>query len=136
MKSILLKFRYIKINEAEKYLFFLFISLYIMFLFLGLSTLSGNRNIVFLPISAAIDSFTFTALLSLFRGKWKFISLAFPFILLILIYSVIIYYRNFSDFIPPSLYLHNNISDPIVLSYITNSFSLDAPDHYHPILGA
>lgn len=98
------------------YYLILFASFFFIFLFLSLSLLTPERNIYYKIWASVTDSLFFLLLCELPRRKWKAIIVLLPLLLSILIFVNILYYRNFADLIPPSLYLRNNALDPLVLT--------------------
>lgn len=101
---------------AERFYLIFFCSIFLILSYLLLATLQ-NGNVSYLVIAGVFaDSFLITFLSLFLRGKWKYLTVFIPFILSFLIWVIIIYYRNFNDFIPGPLYLNNQVSDPLVLT--------------------
>lgn len=103
------------LSTVTKYTVVLFISLLLMFLYFAVVTWSPLVNFPLKLWSALADASVIVLLSLLLRGKWKIISAAFPFLMALLLAVNVLYFRNFGDLIPPSQYLVNDLSDPVIL---------------------
>lgn len=99
----------------------LFLSVFALFLYLSAEINESHLSLLFRIISALSDTALITLPLVFLRGKWKFIGAAVPLLTGLLILANILYYRNFDDLIPGSLYLNNQASDPIVIKSAISS---------------
>ena len=99
----------------------LFISLFVMFFFFGLATWTGTPSAFFKITGALADTSLLIFPLLFLRGKWKYLSLTVPFIVAFLLWINILYFRNFGDLIPSSLYLNNQAGDNSVVDSIIPS---------------
>lgn len=100
------------------------ISLWILFFYLGQVTGGANLSLFFKIFSALADSTFFLFFLIFLKGKLKYISLFVPFIVSFIIWVNILYFRNFHDLVPASLYLSNQVGDETVVSSIRSSSRL------------
>lgn len=118
---ILLKF--IKNPEILLYVI-LFFCLFILFLYFEFTLNLSSNSLFFKVCSALADSSILLLLCSLFKGKFKIIILFFPYIISILLIANLLYFRNFSDLIPSSLYSLSWINDSLIINSAFNSIKL------------
>ena len=106
---------------ACRYYLVLFLALLVCFSFLATVTYNADNEWSKALWHIPADSLIITFLCACLRGKWKMISLIVPWFLSILIFAIIVYYRNFSDFIPPSQYFGSHLSDVIITESVASS---------------
>lgn len=113
----------LKFISNPEILFFiiLFFSIFFSFLYFELSINLSSNSLFFKICSALADSSVILLICSLFKGKLKVIILAFPYIISILLIANLIYFRNFSDLIPSSLYSISLANDTLVINSIWSS---------------
>ena len=99
----------------------LWLSLWILFFYFGHVTGTAHISLFFKIFSACADSSLFVFFLIFLRGKWKYCSLVIPFLISFILWVNTLYFRNFQDLIPASLYLTNQAGDETVVSSISNS---------------
>lgn len=104
------------LTTARKFYFILLASLWGM---LGLFYLNvSGGSFLYFCIGLLADSGLLVFLLGFLRGRWKYIALVVPFLVAVLVWANVVYFRNFSDLIPGPLYLHNQLGDPLVKASI------------------
>lgn len=99
----------------------IFICNFVILLFFGIVTRGETPSVIFKIFSAIADSLLIIFPCLFLRGRWKLLSVLIPFMLSLLLWANLLYYRNFGDLIPASLYLHNQIYDPTVVSAVLYS---------------
>ena len=99
-------------------------SLFILFLYFGFSVDTSVLSPFFKFISAVADGVLIVFPFIFLRGKWKFLALAIPFIISLLLWINLLYFRNFQDLIPVSQYINNQIGDETVVASIRPSSKL------------
>lgn len=103
-------------KEKNTYFYLiLFLSQFLIFLYFGISLHLKTPSLFFKVCSALADSAILTFIATLLWGRWKFISIFFPYTVSLLIISNLLYYRNFFDLIPASLYDVSSVGDSLIL---------------------
>ena len=104
----------------------LFLSLFLLFFYFGSAVPYTPLSIFFRFWSAVADSSLITIPCMLLRGKYRTLALPVPFVIAFLLIANLLYFRNFNDMIPPSLYRLEGIADPTVTTSARSS--LEFPD--------
>lgn len=102
-------------EKGRAYYLILFLSFVVIFSYFAFVTDFISGKIFRALWSILADSLLLFFICSLFRGKWKWIGLIFPWLVSVALMANILYLRNFSDLIPASLYLNNQANDPLVV---------------------
>lgn len=112
--------------QVKNFLFYavFFLSLFFIFLYFGVVLKQKTLSGFFLVCSALADASIFTFIASIFTRRWKVLALPIPFLISLLIIVNLLYYRNFFDLIPPSLYQVSHVEEPLILRSGLNSLKL------------
>lgn len=102
-------------TTGEWYLIAIFLTLFIQFLYFGISLQLNYISLPFKISSALVDSSVIAILCMLLKGKWRYIAIPIPFIVSILLWANLLYFRNFGDLIQASSYIKADVSDPTVV---------------------
>lgn len=102
----------------------MFICLFLLFLSLETETYDRHPSILFRISGAVADASLFTLPFIYLRGNWRYAAGAAPLAVALMILVNSLYFRNFHDLIPPSLYLNNQAGNPIVLQSAVYSLKL------------
>lgn len=94
----------------------LFISLFILFLYLEIETFEPHPSMIFRISGALADASLVSLPLLFLRGKWRFVAGTVAVAVGALIFANVLYFRNFNDLIPASLYWHNQAGDSLVVN--------------------
>lgn len=113
-----------KLTIAEQFYSIIFCSVLFILAYLLFSTRQNNYVSSYQVLGVMADSLLITVLCMLLRGKWKYIAVIFPVFLSFLVWSIIIYFRNFSDFIPGPMFFNSQLSDSLVLRNALSSIRI------------
>lgn len=106
---------------GEWYLITFFITLFLLFLCFGLSLQLKHISAPFKISSALLDSSFITVLCMSMKGKWRYTTIPIPFIISVLLWANLLYYRNFGDLIQTSNYIKADMTDSTVASSAISS---------------
>lgn len=101
-----------------------FLSLFVLFLYLEIATLEPHPSMIFRIAGAMADATLLSLPLLFLRGKWRYVAGIFPIAVGTLIFANVLYYRNFNDLIPASLYFNNHAGDSLVVNSAIQSLKL------------
>lgn len=101
---------------GEWYIISFFLTLLLLFLYFGISLHFEYISLPFKISSAVVDSSLITIICMFLKGKWRYISLPIPFIVSILLWVNLLYFRNFDDLIQATSYIKADTTDPSVVS--------------------
>ena len=109
---------------GDRYLFTIFFTLFLLFLNFGITLQLEYISFPFKISSALFDSSLITILCMFLKGKWRYIANPIPFIISVVLWANVLYYRNFGDLILASSYIRGDITDPTVASGAISSIKL------------
>lgn len=101
-------------HRASGCIVVLFMSLFVLFLYLEIETYQPHPSILFRICGALADASILTLPLVFLRGKWRYLGAAVPVTVGALVLVNVLYYRNFNDLVPASLYVNNQAGDSLV----------------------
>ncbi len=119
-----LKKLYSKTTDGELFLAILFATLFILLLKFAFSLELTHISLIFKISSALADSCVIVIPCMFLKGKWRYIAVVIVYLISILLYANILFYRNFADLISASSYLNADIGDPTIKSSVISSFQL------------
>ena len=102
----------------------LFLSLFVLFLYLEMETYEPHPSMIFRIAGALADASLIALPLLFLRGRWRYIAGVVTVGAGVLIFANALYFRNFNDLIPASLYLHNQATDSLVVDSAVQSLRL------------
>lgn len=113
-----------RLQNTNIFYLVLLIGFFILFLYFNVSLGEKSLSFPFKIISAYADSSLILLFCYILRGRWKYLIILLILILPFLLWVNLLYYRNFNDLLPSSLYLTSNLQDPNVISSIRPSIHL------------
>lgn len=100
--------RFLSLPPFNLFYWITFLTLFALFFVLAVELDTKNISFIFKFFSAVSESAFWMIFLVLLKGRWKIISLIIPFILAVIIFANVEFFRNFKDIIPPSSYFEFN----------------------------
>lgn len=94
----------------------LVISIFALFLYLEIETFEPHPSILFRIAGALADASIVAFILLFLRGRWRYVAGVMSVVVGVLIFANVLYFRNFNDLIPASLYWHNQVQDSLVVN--------------------
>lgn len=100
----------------------LYVCVFMLFLYLSHEIMHAVGLVA--VVAALADTSLFTLPFVFLRGHWRWLGAAFVLLAGGIVLANVLYYRNFGDMIPGSLYLNNQAMDSLVLRSAVNSLKL------------
>lgn len=92
------------------------VSIFVLFLYLEIETFEPHPSIIFRIAGAFADASIVAFPLLFLRGRWRYVAGVISLVVGVLIFANVLYFRNFNDLIPASLYWHNQAEDSLVVN--------------------
>lgn len=112
------------VTDGERFQAILFATLFILFFKFAFSLELTHISLIFKISSALADTCVIVLPCMFLKGKWRYVAIVMTFLISILLYANILYYRNFADLIQPSSYLNADLGDTTVRSGAISSFHI------------